>query len=142
MSAYQGMQLTPLFPKLVLHEIPNLQPITPPLTENTTSASNQHQPASSETKKPQDTPNTRAMPDYVPPEEQVILEKVTAVDPDKSHRTLEPSVQEQLQKSIASTTGDTPADIIKSDNTNLVQAIPEPELVVKRTVNATASRVQ
>ena len=38
----------------------------------------------------------RKLSDYVPPEEQVILEKVTAVDPEKPYRTPGPSEQEQL----------------------------------------------
>jgi len=76
----------------------------------------------------------RKLSDYVPPEEQVILEKVTAVDPEKPYRTPEPSEQEQLEKSIASITGDIPADAAESDSSNYVQSAPEPELVVKRTV--------
>jgi len=76
----------------------------------------------------------RKLSDYVPPEEQVILEKVTAVDPaamDKQFRTPEPSEQEQLEKSIASITGDIPPD---SDPSSFIQSAPEPEPVVKRTV--------
>merc|ERR1719508_251781 len=84
----------------------------------------------------------RKLSDYVPPEEQVILEKVTAVDPagmvEKPFRTPEPSEQEQLEKSIASITGDLqpdmPTDANESDVTNFVATAPEPELVVKRTV--------
>ena len=78
--------------------------------------------------------NRRKLFDYVPPEEQVVLEKVTAEDPEKPYRTPEPSQQEQLEKSIASVTGDVPADAAESDLTNFVQATSEPELVVKRTV--------
>ena len=76
----------------------------------------------------------RKLSDYVPPEEQVILEKVTAVDPEKPYRTPEPSEQEQLEKSIASIIGDIPADAAESDLSNYFQSAPEPELVVKRTV--------
>ena len=76
----------------------------------------------------------RKLSEYLPPEEQVIPVKVTAVDPEKPYRTPESSEQEQLEKSIASTTGDVPADAAESDLTNFVQAAPEPELVVKRTV--------
>ena len=47
----------------LLHGIPDLQPLTPSLTVNTTSASNQHQLASPTTGKPQDTPSTKSTGD-------------------------------------------------------------------------------
>ena len=61
----------------------------------------------------------RKLSDYEPPEEQVILEKVTAVDPEKPNRTSESSEQEQLEKSCASITGRFPADAAESDTISL-----------------------
>ena len=45
---------------VLLHEIPDPQPLTPSLTVNTTSASNQHQLVSPTTGKPRDTPSMKS----------------------------------------------------------------------------------
>ena len=63
----------------------------------------------------------------MPPEEQVILDKVPS---EKPYRTPEPTEQEQLEKAIASITGDAPADANDIDASNLAQTAPESELVV------------
>ena len=64
----------------------------------------------------------RKLSDYVPPEEQVILDKVPS---EKPYRTPEPTEQEQLEKAIASITGDAPADANDIDASNLAQTAQE-----------------
>ena len=82
----------------------------------------------------------RKLSDYVPPEEQVILEKVTAVDPEKPYKTPEPLEQEQREKAIAIITGDIPADAAESDLADVEAVVDDMEALAEESLTSRRGR--